>query len=128
MLIIIPHDQNVILKPYIINQRLQNFNPQTNFLICLIFLTLLMFTTLLHHSQTTQTILFDSTNYKRPIEVAGPNMIHNHNREKVIVFFYHYILLQMIKIFNAIRIEQSCSTNPPRSLWKFSQSHLSCSF
>ena len=80
-------DQNLILRSLIIKQDHQNFRLLTNFMIYLIFLTLVLSATLIRPSMTNQDSLYLSEKHKPTIQIPEPNTIYDHKRDKNVGFF-----------------------------------------
>ena len=98
----ISHNQSVILKTFIINQDLQNFNQWTNFPNPLNFPTMMLCMTLLHRSITNQ-IAFQQIKilqhkYSNQIWTTTTN-------EKKIVFSFHHFPLRINNLFHEGWIE-----------------------
>ena len=76
IIIIIPYNENPILKTHIINHDPQILNQLTKFLEYLILPTLTLMSTLQRHSLINQIHFFFSTNHKAPTETLEPNITY----------------------------------------------------
>ena len=101
MVFIITLGQNLNLKNYIINPDLQSFNPWINSLIYLIFLTLVLFMTLLRLSLTNWFPWRNLFNHKPPIEKPEPKMIYDPKGEPHSVFFFPYLSLRINTVWKS---------------------------
>ena len=99
-IIIILHDQNLILKFLIENHDRQNFNHSKKFRKYLIFPTLTLFTTVRHHSLTNQVPLCIPTNHKPPTGTLEPKLIYNHYRDQIVVFSSHQLPFRVNILFH----------------------------
>ena len=87
MVFIITLDQNLSLKIFIIKQDFQFFNPWINSLNYTIFVTPVLFMTLLNNSLSNPIPLFIFFNHKLPIEKPERNMIFDPSRKQNMFFF-----------------------------------------
>ena len=104
-----PSQSKPVLISYIFNQLLQIFNPSTNFLKYLIFLTLILFMTILRRSLTNQLLFCVLFRYQPLIEIPERNVIYDHKREKNHCPFLPPPSFPITTHFHELEIEQICS-------------------